>query len=115
MSDDLPMAVVEMPEFIAATRKMLDDDERDDLIDFVAANPMHGDVIAGTGGVRKMRWALPGRGKSGGARVIYFFHDPGMPLFLITAYSKSEMANISHAARNDLKRLVDLLKTEYGR
>ena len=115
MSDDMPMAVVEMPEFIAATRKMLDHDEREDLIDFVAGNPTHGDVIAGTGGVRKMRWALPGRGKSGGARVIYFFHDPGMPLFLITAYPKNEMANISHAARNDLKRLVGLLKTEYGR
>jgi hypothetical protein len=115
MLDDPPISVVEMEEFISATRKMLDDDEREDLIDFVAGNPTAGDLIAGTGGVRKVRWALPGRGKSGGARVIYFFHDPGMPLFLISAYAKNEMANISHAARNDLKRLVGVLKTQYGR
>ncbi len=115
MESATPLSVVEMPDFIASTRKMLDDEEREELVDFLALNPTTGDIIAGTGGVRKVRWALPGRGKSGGARVIYFYHDPGMPLFLLDAYAKNEMANISHADRNDLKRLVGILKTQYGR
>ncbi len=104
-----------MPDFVASTRKMLEDDEREELVDFLSLNPVAGDVIAGTGGVRKVRWALPGRGKSGGARVIYFYHDMGMPLFLLDAYAKNERANISHADRNDYKRLVGILKAQYGR
>lgn len=110
-----PLVIVEMPDFVASTRKMLEDDEREELVDFLSLNPVAGDVIAGTGGVRKVRWALPGRGKSGGARVIYFYHDMGMPLFLLDAYAKNERANISHADRNDYKRLVGILKAQYGR
>jgi hypothetical protein len=115
MDEKARTAVVEMPDFIASTRKMLDYDEREELVDFLAMDPTVGDVIAGTGGVRKLRWALPGRGKSGGARVIYYYHDEHMPLFLLDAYAKSEMANISHADRNNFKRLVGILKAQYGR
>jgi hypothetical protein len=101
-----PVAVVEMAEFVAASRKMLDDDEREELIDFLASNPTAGDVIAGSGGVRKLRWALPGRGKSGGARVIYYYHDERIPLFLLDAFAKSDQANISHAKRNAFRKVV---------
>jgi hypothetical protein len=115
MPEAKPVAVVELPEFILATRKMLDDEEREELIDFLAYNPTAGDVIAGTGGVRKVRWALPGGGKSGGARIIYFFHDRENPLIAISAFKKNEMENISHADRNDLKRLTSAIKAQFER
>jgi hypothetical protein len=75
----------------------------DDLIDFVARNPLSGDVIESTGGLRKLRWRLSGRGKRGGARIIYYYHDADMPLYLLLAYSKSAMADVS---TTELKRLT---------
>ena len=114
MTGPIPVTVVETPEFLSATRKLLNDDERAQLVDFLAMNPDAGDLIAGTGGVRKVRWALPGRGKRGGARVIYFYHDTGMPLFALTAYAKNERSDVSQQDRNDFKRftsqLVELFK-----
>ena len=114
MAGPIPVTVVETPEFLSATRKLLNDDERAQLVDFLAMNPGAGDLIAGTGGVRKVRWALPGRGKRGGARVIYFYHDAGMPLFALTAYAKNERSDVSQQDRNDFKRftshLVELFK-----
>jgi putative transcriptional regulator len=82
------VTVVETPEFLAATRKLMDARERGLLVDHLALNPMAGDVIPGTGGVRKLRWGLEGRGKRGGARVIYFYDSAGIPLFALTAYAK---------------------------
>ena len=64
---------------------------------YLAAHPAAGDLIAGTGGLRKLRWALEGRGKRGGARVIYFLHSEQLPLFLLTAYAKNERADLSVA------------------
>lgn len=106
-----PISVVETEQFAVATRKMLDDAAREDLIDFLASNPTVGDVIAGTGGVRKVRWALPGRGKSGGARVIYYYHDERIPLYLLDAYAKNDQEDVSHAQRKAY-RLVVLAATE---
>ena len=85
---------------------MLGDSEREELIDFLSTNPTVGDVIAGTGGVRKVRWALPGRGKRGGARVIYYYHDERIPLFLLDAYAKNEQADISYAQRSYYRQFV---------
>ena len=66
-------------------------------------------MIEGTGGVRKLRWARDGRGKSGGVRVIYYFHSEAMPLYLLTMFAKNERANLSKAERNELAGLVDVL------
>ena len=105
----VPVTVVETPEFLSTTRKLMDDAERALLVDYLASNPMAGDRIPGTGGVRKLRWGLEGRGKRGGARVIYFYHDAAMPLFALTAYAKNEQAELSQQDRNDFKRLTALL------
>jgi hypothetical protein len=59
--------------------------------------------------VRKLRWARAGMGKSGGARVIYYYHSDRIPLFLLTAYGKNERANLSKAERNELAQLVEIL------
>ena len=67
-------------------------------------------MIQGTGGIRKLHWAREDRGKSGGIRVIYYFHNEAMPLFLLTAFGKSEKVNLSKAERNELAKLARLLK-----
>ena len=81
----------------------------------IARNPTCGEVMEGTGGVRKVRFALPGRGKSGGARVIYYFHSDVMPAFLLSIFAKKEKGNLTKAERNALVRLVDVLKRVHGR
>ncbi|MFZ0694349.1 MAG: type II toxin-antitoxin system RelE/ParE family toxin [Alphaproteobacteria bacterium] len=115
MSGSPPLTVVETPEFLSATRKLFNEDERAALVEYLAHNPTAGDLIRGAGGVRKLRWGLEGRGKRGGARVIYFHHGTGLPLFLLTAYAKNARADLSQVDRNDLRRLTKLLVESYGR
>ena len=110
-----PVSIVETPEFLSATRKLLNEEERIILVDYPAHNPNAGELIPATGGVRNLRWALAGRGKRGGARVIYFYHNADLPLFLRTAFAKNVQENISQAARVDYRRLTRLLVENYGR
>jgi hypothetical protein len=63
--------------------------------------------------VRKVRWALEGRGKRGGARVIYFFHNENMPLFILSVFAKNERTDLSQAERNGLRRLAARLVESY--
>ena len=115
MAQTVPISVVETPEFLSATRKLMTDDERALLVDYLAYNPTSGDLVPGTGGVRKLRWGLQGRGKRGGARVVYFHHDAGMPLFALTAYAKNERADLSQQDRNDFRQLTALLVESFKR
>lgn len=103
------LTVAELPEYLRLAGKLLSDDDRRAVIDHLAAHPRAGDLIEGTGGVRKLRWGRDGRGKSGGVRVIYYFHSDVMPLYLLTMFAKNERANLSKAERNELAGLVDLL------
>ena len=98
-----------MDEFLAATRKLMKDEERAELVSYLAYHPVAGVMIPGTGGVRKLRWGLEDRGKRGGARVIYFFHDEDMPLYLMTAYAKNERQNLSQAEIKTLQKLARIL------
>jgi hypothetical protein len=108
MSRRAPITVVETPEFLAATRHIMDEQERGLLVDYIAHNPLAGALIPGTGGVRKLRWALEGRGKRGGSRVVYYYYSDAMPIFALTAYAKNERADISRADGNDFRRLTAL-------
>lgn len=101
--------VAESPEYIKRAEKLLSDDERRDVLSYLADHPKAGDLMEGTGGVRKLRWSRGDRGKSGGVRVIYYFHDESIPLYLLTMFAKNERANLSKAERNELAELVDLL------
>ena len=69
--------------------------------------------MKGTGGIRKLRWAAQGKGKSGGVRVIYYYHNRGMPLFLLTVFGKGEKSNLTKSERNELARLTPLLTRNY--
>jgi hypothetical protein len=108
--------VVELPEFIRQAEHVgLSDGEREDIIDNLAAHPELGDEIAGTGGMRKLRVAAPGKGKSGGYRVITFFSGAEMPVFLVTVYAKSQKRNITEKEKHIMKTLSALLIDAYRR
>lgn len=68
-------------------------------MDFIARNPETGDVIPETGGVRKVRWRRAGMGKRGGSRVIYFYHDPATPLYLLMVYAKAVREDVAPEAK----------------
>lgn len=101
--------IAETPEYIRCAEKLLSDEERRDVLSYLATHPRAGDLMEGTGGVRKLRWSRGARGKSGGVRVIYYFHAETMPLYLLTLFAKNERANLTKAERNDLAGLVGLL------
>jgi len=63
----------------------------------------------------KFVWAAKGRGKRGGIRVVYYFHNEAFPVFLLTVYSKNQKANLTKAERNELKTLVPSLVKTYGK
>jgi hypothetical protein len=115
MARTVPITVVETPEFLTASSKFMSEEERALLVDYLAYNPTAGDLISGTGGVRKLRWGLEGRGKRGGARVVYFHHSAGIPLFALTAYAKNERADLSQQDRNDFRQLTTLLVETFKR
>ena len=77
------MTVVETERFLKDVEPLMSDAEREALVAFMGANPEAGQIIPETGGVRKVRWGLAGRGKRGGARVIYYYHSERLPVFLI--------------------------------
>jgi hypothetical protein len=106
---------VETQEFLSATKKLMDDAERAELVLYLAYNPTAGDVIPGSGGVRKLRWGLEGRGKRGGARVIYFFHDLEMPLLLLKAYAKNEQEDLSQIQLKKLQQFAEQMVEAHKR
>ena len=113
--DTLPITVVETPSFLRDAKKRMSEGERKDLISFLAYNPTAGDLIKGTGGIRKIRWAREDEGKSGSFRVIYFFHSTNIPLFALSVFSKNEKADLTQAERNELKKLSAALTNEYDK
>ena len=109
------VTVVETPEFISRADKLMTEEEREELISYLARNPKAGDLVPGAGGIRKLRWRLEGRGKRGGARIIYFFHSVDLPLFALTAFAKNERVDLSQKERNTFRRLTKLLAETYRR
>jgi hypothetical protein len=107
------MTVVETPFFLRKAAGLLTDEQREELVGFVGANAEIGSVIPESGGVRKFRLPAKGKGKSGGVRVIYYFHNEGLPIFLLTVYAKNQKANLTKAERNELKALVPMLINTY--
>ncbi|MBI5936927.1 MAG: hypothetical protein HY850_03675 [Betaproteobacteria bacterium] len=71
------ITVAELPEYIRRAQKLLSAEERRDIVEYLATHPKTGDLIEGTGGLRKLRWGRGGQGKSGGVRLIYYYHSEG--------------------------------------
>ena len=84
--------------------------ERTAAVDLVAVDPEAGDVLQGTGGVRKARLAGKGKGKSGGYRIVWYFGGEDIPVFLLTVFGKGEKANLSQGERNALRSFTAALR-----
>jgi len=93
--------VIETPAFQKQAKEIWSQDERYEFIDWIAENPQAGAVIPGADGARKVRWAVAGKGKRGGARVIYFNLNDKEIVLLVTVYAKSNQANIK---ANDIRK-----------
>lgn len=102
---------IETSIFTKQIKALATDDELRALQAELIAQPEKGDLIQGTGGLRKIRMATGQQGKSGSARVIYFLATAEM-IYLVLAYAKSEKENLTSAEKAELKRLTTLLKGE---
>lgn len=102
--------VVELASYIAAAEDAgLGDEAMAEIVDAISATPDLGDVMPGTGGARKFRWARRNEGKSGGYRIISYY--PGAErVYLIDVFAKNAKANLSKADQNDLKKLTAALE-----
>lgn len=98
--------VAETPIFQRYAADVWSDSERIEFINWIALNPEAGDVIPGSGGCRKVRWAASGRGKSGGARVIYF-NATEQTIWLLIVYTKSKFDNLPTSFLAELKQGVE--------
>jgi mRNA-degrading endonuclease RelE of RelBE toxin-antitoxin system len=107
--------VVETPSYLADAERLFSPDERKAIVDRLAADPTCGVIIPGSGGIRKVRFGFGGRGKSGGARIIYLFSGERLPVFVLAVFAKNEKANLSAAERNALARMVVDMIESYRR
>ena len=95
-----------------AIRKLMTVADRQAMEAAIVADPCIAPVIRGTGGIRKLRWAGPGRGTRGGIRTIYFYHAGPVAVYLLTAYAKADRDDLSPADKKVISRLVAAIKKE---
>lgn len=107
--------VVETPSYLKAAEAIFTEAEREKIVAMIAADPKCGELIQGTGGFRKARARRTGKGKRGGARVIYILRNEAFPIFLITAYSKNAKDNLTKRERNELRKRADEIFAKHRR
>ena len=103
---------VYLASFERAAKGLLNEAARNEIERVLTQNPEAGDVIAGTGGVRKIRFGQQWRGKRGGIRVIYYHRSTIGRVYLITVYAKNVRVNLTFAQRNMMKQLTTELDNE---
>lgn len=104
---------VEHPAFTAFVQDWMTEDDYREFQLWLAENPTVGDVIPGLAGLRKVRMALPGRGKRGSARVMYLLFQHADTLFLVYAYTKGDFEDLPSDKKKVIKRLVEEIKQEF--
>ena len=106
------MLFVETSEFTGRLRSHLDDDSYAALQAFLSAHPSAGDIIRGSGGIRKIRWGSKGRGKQGGSRVIYYWLVAEDHVYLLTLYSKGVKDDLTRAEVAALRKIVEDIEND---
>ena len=104
------MRFIETAVFTATLQQHLPDEAYRGLQLALALRPEQGAVIGGSGGLRKLRWAPPGRGKRGGLRLIYYWDKTGETLYMLYLYAKNEQGDLTNA---QLKTLTDRVREEF--
>ena len=109
------LTVAELVSYINEARRLLSDAEQQEIVSYLSHNPQAGVLIRGGGGIRKLRWGRAAQGKSGGVRVIYYFHSEFMPLYLIGVFGKGDKDNLTRQECNDLADIVEHLVDTWQR
>lgn len=107
------LTFVETPTFTRLITELVSDDAYAAFQNELAQRPDKGGPMSGCGGVRKARMALPGRGKSGGARVVYLYLRDRDIIYLIYVFTKGDADNLSAAGKRAVRELAQQIKTEY--
>jgi mRNA-degrading endonuclease RelE of RelBE toxin-antitoxin system len=103
---------IETPLFTKILPRYLNDDDYAKLQNALNAQPEAGDLVPGSGGVRKMRWGVQGRGKRGGLRVIYYFRTTRGLIWMLTLYAKNVRESIPAHVLKELKETIDDAKDD---
>ena len=106
------ITVLQLPKFKAEASELIGADGIEALASYLADHPGAGDVMPGAGGVRKLRWAAKGKGKRGGARVIYVYVVVAARIYLLRCYAKSVRTNLTMDEKKELRRIAAHLKGE---
>ncbi len=107
---------IELPKFLDKWKEAgLTEDDLIDLEVFLCEHPDAGDIIPGTGGLRKLRFSLKDKGKRGGARVIYVDFAFYERIYLFTAYTKSEKVDLTPDEKDKIRKSIKLLESELER
>ena len=97
--------VIQTPTFQRTAKAFWSEEDVFEVVAFIAEHPDAGDVIPGTGALRKVRWSRAGMGKRGGARVVYFVRNAAGEVVLVVAYAKGNAENLPTEFLNRLKEL----------
>lgn len=109
------MIIIETAIFTQRITELMGDDDYRSLQEALVNRPDMGSVIQGTGGIRKVRWGLEGRGKSGGARVIYYWVTADEQIYMLYAYPKHEQEDLTAAQKKRLKQVLESWLNEEDR
>lgn len=108
--------IVESPDFVADAKAAgLAAGEMRRIVEYLARHPDAGDLIPGTGGALRVRFAGRGKGKSGGYRVITFYSGASLPVFLLTVFGKGQKVDLTQAERNELRKEFAGLALDYAK
>ncbi len=101
------MVIIETRMFTRRIKELLSDDEYRALQETLVNRPGMGDIVQGTGGLRKVRWKQDGQGKSGGVRVIYYWMTEDEQLYMLYVYAKSQQEDLTAEQKKALKSIVE--------
>ena len=104
------MKIVETSVFTKRVKNLIPEEEYRKFQNELILNPERGKIIKGSGGLRKIRWSIPGKGKSGGVRVIYYFVIQRETILMLFVYTKSDQEDLT---KDQLKILKSLVKEEF--
>ena len=110
MKDSPEITVLQLPKFKAEATELIGASGIEDLSAYLIDQPQAGEVIPGSGGVRKIRWAAQGKGKRGGARIIYLYLVLAARIYLLRCYAKNAKTDLTPDEKKRLRQIAAQLK-----